>query len=239
MKQQQGIALRKLRDAWDNASGFFQELGGVIYPGSATSIFVEDSSRQPTTGTIPFKIKPIVFDVPERAKYRNERIFIVAKGRISVCAADTKTIRTKDFSTEVAYFRRQDDADKNVMKLDHVFGAHFDYAPSHKGHPIFHAQMNDLDALKSAVAEAHRVPTDDGSNYMSCILRNVRLPTAQMDILSLMLQLAADHLIYEKSQPDQMKALKDLAAQIRMLKSAADLVQPLTAEQCTRAVHWY
>ncbi len=186
-----------------------------------------------------FLVKPVTFVVPERAKYPLDLIYIVAKGRIGICSGDTTLLKTKDFSTEVAYFRRKDDKDRNSMKLDHVYGAHFDYAPGQQGHPLFHAQMNDLDQFKQVVAAKYRVPTENGSNFMASILRNTRLPSAQMDIFSFMLQVAADHLIYEGSTPLQRMALKDLASEVSALKGAPDLLQAITASQCTRSVHWY
>lgn len=236
---QQGYALRRLRNTWDNARGYFEDLGGEVDPKPATSVFVQDSSRQHPAGTSAFLIKPVTFVVPERAKYPLDLIYIVAKGRIGICSIDATLLKTKDFSTEVAYFRRQNDKDKNSMKLDHVYGAHFDYAPGQQGHPLFHAQMNDLDEFKEVVANKYRVPTDNGSNFMASILRNTRLPSAQMDIFSFMLQVAADHLIYEESTSIQMKALQDLASEVSALKGAPDLLQAITANQCTRSVHWY
>ncbi|CAE6762306.1 hypothetical protein XA1311A_19470 [Xanthomonas arboricola] len=236
---QQGSALRKLRNAWDNARGFFEELGGEIDPPQATSIFVHDNAGPATPGATTFNIKPITFVVPERANSPYDQIFIVAQGRIGICTIDANALNTKDFSTEVAYFRRQDDGDRNSLKLDHVYGAHFDYAPGQPGHPLFHAQMNDMDELKKVVEAKYRVPTDNGSNFMSSILRNTRLPTAQMDMFAFMLQVAADHLICEVSTPAQMKTLKDLADEVSAVKGTQDLIQAITNNQCTRSVHWY
>lgn len=236
---QQGIAYRELGKAWENACSIFNELGGDVGPTQPVQVFVADQSRPPRPDRYAILVKPVVFEVPERAKNPLDLIFIVAKGRLGISATDPRLLKTLDFSTEVAYFRRKDDDDKNSMKLDHVYGAHFDYAPDQHGHPKFHAQMNDLDNLKSVLAAKYRVPTDDGSNYMTAILRNARLPSAQMDIFSFMLQVAADHLIHKDSTASDMAKLKDLTAEVAKLKGLADLIPAVTANQCTRSVHWY
>lgn len=236
---QQGIALRKLGIAWDNARGYFEELGGEVFPKTATSIFTQDTTRVYPSDCCAFRVKAVTFVVSERAKNPLDYIFIVAKGRISISTVDVSLLRTMDFSTEVAYFRQKNDSDKDAMKLDHVFGAHFDYAPGQNGHPCFHAQMNDLDDFKEVLAAKYRVNTGDGSNYMTSILRNARLPSAQMDIFSFMLQVAADHLVHEDSAPAQLATLRDLASEVGKLKGLPDLLRGITSRQCTRAVHWY
>lgn len=236
---QQRIALRELGKAWENACVYFDQLGGEVDSSRSVQVFAADNSRPPQPDRYAFLVKPVTFVVPERAKNPMDLIYIVAKGRIVISATDAHLLKTLDFSTGVAYFRRKNDGDKNSMKLDHVYGAHFDYAPNHRGHPKFHVQMNDLDELKSVVAAKYHVPTDDGSNHMTSILRNARLPSAQMDIFSFMLQVAADHLICEDSTASDMDKLKDLAAEVSRLKGLPDILPGVTTNQCTRSVHWY
>lgn len=236
---QQGIAYRELGKAWENACGYFSELGGEVDPTRPFQVFIADNSRPAQPDRYAILVKPVIFVVPERAKNARDLIFIVAKGRLGISSTDPRLLKTLDFSTEVAYFRRKNDGDRNSMKLDHVYGAHFDYAPDQQGHPRFHAQMNDLDELKSVVAAKYDLSTDDGSNHMTSILRNARLPSAQMDIFSFMLQVAADHLICKDSTATDMNKLRDLAAEVAKLKGLPDLVPSVIMNQCTRSVHWY
>ena len=236
---QQGKVLRDLRTAWDNSCAYFEELGGEVDPKHGASIFVVDQTRPQPSDRYAFLVKPVTFVVCERAKNREHFIYVVAKGRLCIDAENANAMRTIDFATEVAYFRKKEDGDKDIMKLDHIYGAHFDYAPGQNGHPLFHAQMNDLDDFREIVAGKYSLPATKGSNYMTPILRNARLPSAQMDIFSFMFQVAADHLVHEDSTPSELKALGDLASEVRKLKGLQGLLQGICSNQCTRGVHWY
>lgn len=88
-------------------------------------------------GQLAFTVNPVTFNVPERADGSAD-MYITVKGRIYLDEAAVRTSRnlmTVSFGTEVAYFRMRQG------KLNHVYGAHYDFSLNEIGHPIFHAQM--------------------------------------------------------------------------------------------------
>lgn len=125
----------------------------------------------------------------------NADLFIVAEGRLSLSRqlfAEHGLMQTRDFSTRVGYFRRVPGL------LEHVFGAHYDFSRDELGHPAFHGQMRSFSTFSTHVHEQYGI--EGGvSDYLAGVLKTVRLPTAQMDMFSLFLQLCADHLLYSGS----------------------------------------
>jgi hypothetical protein len=74
------------------------------------------------------------------------------------------------------------------------------------------------------------------------MLRNVRVPTAQMDVFSLFVELCADHLLYEQSGPEEREAFNSLLHRSAFCRGAALRLPQLATEEaraCYRARHWY
>lgn len=186
-------------------------------------------------GQIAFTINPVTFNVPERAN-AHPNMYIVAQGRMYLDQAailDSKKLVTLSFATEVGYFRMSKD------KLNHVYGAHYDFSLNEIGHPIFHAQMKSYNDRGNWISQAFELdckPID----YMAHVLGTVRLPTAQMDFFALVLQICADHLINKDSSPEQREAFKRLCEVSQSIQGAGHLWRQLIdAPPCMRAQHWY
>jgi len=231
---EQRIALRKIVEIWDNCAGIFEQINAEIRPKHGEQLFfgVEDPG---VADSFQFEMRPATLYVPERASSHTTYLYIVLKGRISVRAQDVRDrLRTTGFATEIAYFREK------LPTLQHVYGAHYDYAPSHRAHPLFHAQLKEY-GDRSAEAAKHFSFSYDGvdDNSMKGILRTARLPCAQLDVFSTLLQVAADHLIDDKSSAEQLSLLEALAAETRKIQGIGDILGVIHEAQCMRGSHWY
>jgi hypothetical protein len=144
-------------------------------------------------------------------------------------------LRTAGFVSHVGYFRRKAD------RLVHVFGAHYDFSEREVGHPTFHVQMKSFLGLAAHVREQYTVPAAD-EDLVKGVLKTVRVPTAQMDPFSLVLQLCADHLVHKDSSEEEKAAFNSLVEKSAFWQGAAYRIARLTnpsAVQCYRAMHWY
>ncbi len=230
--------LKRLIEQWDH---FLQQLERLrpaadVKPRDGRAVFQPADSALP--GVVAFTFCPIAFNVPERADAPNLDLFVVVQGRISFDRTeyvDRKTLATHDFGTKVAYFRR------TATALNHVFGAHYDFALSELGHPAFHGQMRSYQELAEIVEEQYAVdlPLVDSVHGL---LRNVRVPTAQMDVFSFFIQLCADHLLWNKSSGEEKTAFNSLLEKGEFCRGAAlhlPRLQSPEAYSCYRSRHWY
>jgi len=186
-------------------------------------------------GQIAFTVNPVTFNVPERANGSAD-MYIVAQGRIHLDQAalrEARKLRTVSFATEVGYFRM------SKGKLNHVYGAHYDFSLNDIGHPIFHAQMKSYNERGQWVSDAFKLDCES-HDYMANVLRTVRLPTAQMDFFALVLQICADHLMSKDSGAEQLEAFENLRKVNYSIQGAGHLWAQLAgAPPCMRSQHWY
>ena len=186
-----------VHNAWNTVrANMFRIWSNIdIRPQDSRSIFNVAANNN----EINIDVNPIVFLVPERRMSKN-RLYICVKGRICFESPipNKSQPNTKTFSTSVGYFRGHTD------NLEHVYGVHYDCVTNHFGHPVFHAQMRpQMDFEENIRAQYH----DDRSVYskVDSILRNVRTPSAEMDIFSVFVQIIADHLIHKDSDDKEKK----------------------------------
>ena len=188
---------------------------------------------------IQFEVKPVVFRVPERAHYRSADLYVALCGLLSFRRDRFETdgaLLTDGFSTRVAYFRRS--AKDGFV---HVLGAHYDFSPNEIGHPVFHGQLADFQEFSVHVSEHYNI-ADEVQSGMGRILRRVRVPTAQMDVFSLVLQICADHLLAAWSSPDEKSAFERLLDRNGFCTGASYQMERLRTDEarsCYRARHWY
>jgi hypothetical protein len=223
--------------AW---SGVLASIGKMypssdIRPKSAAEIFKAAESKN---GGSQFTIGPVVFKVPEKPSKRDANLFVVVSGWIAFSALPSTTSQpnTLSFGTRVGYFRVLGE------KLEHVYGAHYDMDETSPGHPVFHAQMASLIDMSSSISELFDAPFGVAENHASNILRNVRIPTAQMDAFSVFTQIGADHLVSEKSTPEVREAFDELRNSCDFFHGAAHKLSYLNATEaarCYRSTHWY
>jgi len=168
-------------------------------------------------------------------------MYVAVKGWIRLEENDNheRPLRTTDFGTNVGYFLLRDN------RLDHVYGVHYDMDERGHGHPVFHAQLGSMTKLLTEVQRQFRL----GAlvcDRVKPLLRNVRTPTAQMDFLSVVTQLCADHLMSASQSTEKRDQTTSAFSRVRsasdFLLGAAHRLAYLnggTAPECYRSAHWY
>jgi hypothetical protein len=236
-RESNGILL-KLVAQWDLLNVGIQRLHGEaqVRPSDAYRVLgtVDDASPD----VVSFVLSPVVFKLPERANAVSANLFVAVEGSLSFSRSEfseRKILATRKFATKVAYFRHSADC------LKHVYGAHYDFSVNELGHPVFHSQLRNYPELAAGIKDHygidHRV--DD---RVRGLLKTVRVPTAQMDIFSVFMQLCADHLLYGQAGPEERAAFNTLLRQNEFCRGAAFQIPRLMAEEacsCYRARHWY
>jgi hypothetical protein len=232
--------LRRLVSNWDHLKAELERLHSTaeVRPADGYMLFRQVEAASPDLAS--FVLSPVVFNLPERADDTSTDLFVVVEGRISFereTFSKRGTLATHDFGTKVAYFRR------SLRSLDHVFGGHYDFSRSELGHPVFHGQLRSYPGLAESVKAYYSI--DQAVIINDCVkglLRTVRVPTAQMDVFSLFVQLCADHLLYINSGPEEKAAFNSLLRGSAFCQGAAFQVPRLETEEactCYRARHWY
>jgi hypothetical protein len=236
MDRNQHHVLKQVIVAWDQLTVAMQKMyqASSVRPGGGHDIFSLDETAP--SDEVKLDVGPIVFNVPERAG-RGHTLFIVVKGWISFGDGDFRSIplKTKSFGTEVGYFRLKGGA------LEHVYGVHYDLDEKSPGHPVFHAQISSRLDLAPTVRELYRVE-DEVTDLFTPLLRNVRIPTAQMDVFSTAVQICADHLVFKGAGQDVHDAFLEMRSINAFFVGAAHrmhFLNTLPATHCYRSLHWY
>jgi hypothetical protein len=231
-----GLILQRISTQWNDISATLQRLkaGVSLRPTDVRVVFRPADS---TDELVQFDVDPVVLNLTERWNHTNPDLFVVFRGQVgfdrpAFTQRDQLVIR--HFATEVAYFRR------HANELRHVFGAHYDLAMNEVGHPAFHGQFKSFSQFAEFVKRQYGVDkqVDD---CVKGLLKNVRVPTAQMDVFSLILQLCADHLLSAKSSQAEKAAFSQMLTNGSFV-GTADKIQRLSAPaaaSCYRARHWY
>ena len=79
---------------------------------------------------VGFELRPVVFNLPERADDVRSDLFVVVRGRLSFRREEFRArhaLLTHDFASRIGYFRRTADS------LTHVYGAHYDLSRDDRG----------------------------------------------------------------------------------------------------------
>lgn len=232
---QQALAAHwdKLRDQIHRVSS-----GVTFHPSDGYSLFQLDHNLSSTDVAV-FNVGPVVINLPERASHHSFNLYVVAECQLGFDIKkfkESNELASLSFATHVAYFRRA------PQELQHVYGVHYDFDTVHPAHPVFHAQMKSFaEDLSPHVKEQYGVelPIDD---RVKGVLPNVRLPIAQLDFFSLVVQLAADHLIWQQSAQPERDAFNEILSLDKAIIGATTVSPSLTlgAElKCHRALHWY
>jgi hypothetical protein len=109
------------------------------------------------------------------------------------------------------------------------------------GHPVFHVQFGSQLSFGESVKNVFRIE-DDIIDCIGNILGTVRIPSAQMDVFSIITQICADHLMGENSGPEVKRAFRKIREECDFLVGAAHRMQFLNEQPaigCYRSTHWY
>lgn len=205
-----------------------------IKPRSAADVFKPDD----VSAAPKFNIGPVVLNVPERAMDQRSELYVVVQGWITFGPPLQRGERrtTLHFGTQVGYFRQKNDS------LFQVYGIHYDMDKDLPGHPVFHAQMSTQARLAPAVEQLTKLKFNSEPDLCGGLLRNVRMPTAQMDAFSVITQIGADHLVSHLSGPEVHRAFMKLREACDFFLGAGariSYLNTLPATHCYRSTHWY
>ncbi len=239
MNRSEVHALKRVTTEWTNLTASIGRMyqSAAIRPTNPNDIFqsVEDNTAAPNDAT--FTIKPIVFNLPELPG-GSPNLFIALKGWLSFSDVQPGPgpMKTKSFGTEMGYFRRRN------SRLEHVYGVHFDLDESRPGHPVFHAQVSSQLQLGGSVLAQYRLE-DEIVNEFAPKLGNIRIPSAQMDVFSTVVQICADHhfALGGAGAPAKAEFAKIRKANSFFLGAAHRMpfLNSLPASGCYRSAHWY
>ena len=229
---------KALMARWAAVYGCATELGNSvdIRPSDSYAVIQHESTKD---ARADFRIKPVVFTLPELADLTSKDFYIVVEGLISLdkqAFRDSEVVRTLSFSTHVAYFRYTKEG------FQHMYGAHYDFAQNEIGHPVFHVQLKSFANLFAAVNEQYGQTFEVAEDCMRGIPKRMRIPCAQMDAFSLFSQLIADHLLWKNSSTEELERFIHLIQDQRSLQGAAFQITRLQEEaaiRCYRGIHWY
>jgi hypothetical protein len=237
---------QRLNTAWDNAIYHLKQMNqiSVVKPTNPYDIFQIYTDNIPDD-IIQFKIRPVVFNVPAHSRTpRTGRpvrpvldLYIVIKGWLSFEGPDSMDVplKTHKFNTAVGYFRAV------PGNLEHIYGAHYDIDDEKPGHPVFHAQFCSQADFVESIRELFHID-DIPNDHLKNVLGTVRVPCAQMDIFSVMTQICADHLMWEKSGQDVKNAFQRMREECDFFFGAAhrmDFLKQPPASECYRSTYWY
>lgn len=240
-----GKALPRLREAWDNKIYGMRQMNQAteVQPRDSRLVFKTDTNGQAAnSNAVRVECGPVVFKLCERANRRPDpRMYVAVEGWICLEENDNRDapLRTTDFGTNVGYFCLRNG------RLDHVYGVHYDMDERGHGHPVFHAQLGSMTKLFTEVQRRFRL----GAlvcDHVKPLIRNVRTPTAQMDFLSVVTQLCADHLMSAGLSAEEgdltARAFSRVRSASDFLLGAAHRLAYLNggrATRCYRSSHWY
>ena len=214
-----------IRDRWRNVVAGLQQINprSVVRPSQAADIIRLSLPSPP--GQVKLVIAPVVLNLPERANSNATNLYVVLKGWLSFspAASSQDPLQTKDFGTQVAYFRHKG------SQLYHVFGAHFDLDTGVVGHPVCHAQIASQLGFSQHVCNRFNL-ADSLVDSVIGVMRTVRIPTAQMDIFSVLRQICADHLVGDDPAPLVLNRFRAIATD-------CDIAGPV--RPYVRSLDWY
>ena len=175
-------------------------------------------------------------------------IFAVIEGRfnLELDETDPDGLVIENPQTKLSYFRKKVQVGVRHPHFEHCFGVHYDFDDVLIGHPLYHSQfkpmMDHFDVVvRNFFLEEgaeYRLP----DNKMEGIPRNVRIPTAQMDVFSVLLQIVADHGASESSTHDERErfsGFRELCFRMRGGIGRSENIKASVSRSCFRSPHWY
>jgi hypothetical protein len=212
--------------------------GSQFSPGDGYAVFKVDYAST-TAEEIVITVGPVVINLPERANHHATDLFVVAEGKLNfnlTAFNETGRLVSCGYASHVGYFKRAHET------LEHVYGVHYDFDIDRPAHPVFHAQFKSFGQEFIPHLQELCQLTLPLVDRMSGMLQNIRLPIAQLDFFSVIIQLAADHLMWVDSTSDERNTFNEIVKLDHAIMGASTVAPWLTqgaALPCHRAIHWY
>lgn len=229
------FASNKLRAAWDDVMASMRRMYQFCEhrPDDFHAVFQAVAGE---ANEVKFNIAPVVFAIPERLG-KTHKLYIAVDGWLSFESEGIKDgpLKTKAFGTHVGYFKARG------TNIEHVFGAHYDLDESSPGHPVFHAQLQDMSEMAGHVCRNFRLNGEVENSFRPQV-RNIRIPCAQMDVFSAILQMCADHLVIKGVDGEVAQVFANMCGKSNYFIGAAHRISYINnaaASGCFRSWHWY
>lgn len=236
---------KHLNKVWTKAGSHFEALIAAVQRVHPAASFVPYSGYEAfkpnvadsTDAICIFEIDPLIINLPVRGQASGNDLYVVFQGRIGFdvdSVVSHNILKTVSFASRLGYFTRVKDT------LEHVLGMHCDLDIERVAHPAFHAQLVSFGSEFSPVVQSYvPAPLHD---RMTGVLHGVRIPTAQLDFFALIVQLAADHLLWQKSGTPEREGFDDLVRldkQVKGITPEIDFLCHSATLPCHRGPHWY
>lgn len=232
MRTTPGFALREVRGAFGLLIQQMQQMHSDCQVKPSDGNVIQSIGGEGEDITL--ECRPVACRVPERANRGSADLFIVFTGWITFTAERVdKSLVTANYATNFAYFRVGADS------ASHVLGGHYDFSPAQAAHPRAHLQLrSQADLYAHAQSNFHSIADVPlTTDVMKDVLNRVRPPSAQVDFLSFLLQVCADHLIDQSSPAQVVSIFEALASSCSpVLGYHASITDDCG---CHRAPHWY
>lgn len=238
-KVTKSTALKEVQTTWTNIFGLLRNIDRsvLVRPQSPTDIFQVDDDY---VDGIRVNISPVVFYVPYKASTsRTSNTFIVVSGQIDFCnEAEDRKLLTASFSTRVGYFL------ESGADLEHVYGAHYDFDAELIAHPVFHSQLSTHAQFLEEIKHRYQSKMKSvlSADYMEKVPGIYRIPTAQMDFFSVVLQICSDHMINSESRKKEVREYNRLIEYCKFIVGFGADHTGLKASRersCSRSPYWY
>lgn len=228
---------RIVNSAWNSFLAEIETMGGQARPKHPSDVF----SYGRTDEGYLVRLAPVTLRLKEKAAATECVLYVTVKGWLLFPRnADREDMRVVKYQTHAGYFRLVDGE-----KLKHVYGVHYDHDDDLPAHPVYHSQMSTMAGFVEHVNEAWNSKYDaiePDLDLMKGLLRNVRIPTAHMDPFSVLLQIAADHLVSKASNNEVASAygrLRTALLAFRSSRAGAARLDAVVNQHCFRSGHWY
>lgn len=151
----------------------------------------------------------------------------------------TEIVELLSYCTEVGYFKHTNF--KYPREVECLDGYHFDFEPTlQRAHPVFHAQRNESALISKITNRGYNV---DDQTRPPATLHHVHLPTPQVDLISALIMIVADHAVDSNDECEQAFLLLrgKIREKLRLVASPndnADLGECVKHEEILLD-HWY
>lgn len=224
-------AERRLRSSWRRLGQSIDAFLQSVDSGPAQSIWPEiEIAPEENCFNVSLTHPIVLHGWPVRARTRRSwRLVIAVDAHFSVGKDDPAELL--GYGTRVSYFGTKQPREQTFIRLNSF---HYDMDVSGLcGHPVFHAQPYKGIAPEKLrdvrLFEGFAVAEPETSNPS---IQNIRIPTAQLDVLSVCVMLLADHFLQDNDES------ADRAFRSFILGSAVSQ-SPLRAQQQQRMIEFF
>ncbi len=174
---------------------------------------------------------------PYKASSSKKKCHILIDGHFTCSIDEADRIELLSYCTRIGYFAlKKSEEPQFVESID---GYHFDMAlDTQRAHPVFHAQRHE----KVLTDKLDMVGLELYGNHPPSTLHHIHLPTPQLDIVSALIMVIADHIVCDV---ETEKGFFELAKKVRQrIPLKANLAKQANLNLCVDQQellldHWY